>query len=260
MSFTEKSKNIVIQKNKNLGTALITGGAKRIGREIALNLAEMGYDLVIGFNKSQAEAKKLSQEIKKNFAVRCEIYQCDLCDLNQTKKLARFVKENFPGWNLLVNNASIFSESKFLSGSDFELFQNLNIHLVSPLILAKEFAKNPAKNSHIINMIDKNITRFETKYFYYLLSKKFLTELTKMLAVEIAPEVRVNGIAPGFILNSVDEKNPSAETQNLIKKIPLKTKGEVENIWQAIEFLLRNNFVNGQIIFVDGGASLNHAG
>ena len=88
-----------MQKSKNLGTALITGGAKRIGREIALNLAKIGYDLVISFNKSQLEVKKLSQEIKKNFQVKCEIFQCDLFDLEQTKKLARFVKENFPDWN-----------------------------------------------------------------------------------------------------------------------------------------------------------------
>ena len=109
-------------------------------------------------------------------------------------------------------------------------------------------------------MVDKNIVRFDTNYFYYLLSKKFLAELTKMLALELAPEIRVNGIAPGFILNSVSEKNPSQETQNLLKKIPLKTKGEVENIYQAVEFFLKNKFVTGQILFVDGGASLNHAG
>jgi NAD(P)-dependent dehydrogenase (short-subunit alcohol dehydrogenase family) len=109
-------------------------------------------------------------------------------------------------------------------------------------------------------MIDKNIARIDTNYFYYLLSKKSLAEFTKMLAVEIAPQVRVNGIAPGFILNSVCEENPSLETQSLIKKIPMKAQGEIENIWQAMEFLLKNKFVTGQILFIDGGASLNHAG
>lgn len=245
---------------KNLGAVLITGAAKRIGREIALNLARTGYDVVITFNKSATDAKKLTQEIIKKFGVKCEAVQCDLRDQKQTKKLAQFMKKNFPNWNLLINNASVFNKSKFLSAPDSELFDNLNIHFISPLILAKEFAKNPVKNSQIINMIDKNIARFDTNYFYYLLSKKNLAELTKMLAVEIAPEVRVNAVAPGFILNSIDEKKPSQETKNLTKKIPLRTKGEVENIWQAIEFLLKNKFVNGQILFIDGGASLNHAG
>lgn len=250
----------MLKKSKNLGTALVTGAAKRIGREIALGLAEMGYDVVISYNESSVDAKKLAAEISKKFAVKAEIFKCDLRDQKQTKKLAEFVRKNFLNWNLLVNNASIFRKSKFVTAPDSELLDNLNVHFISPLILAKEFAKKPAKNAQIINMIDKNIARFDTSYFYYLLSKKSLAELTKMLAVELAPEIRVNGIAPGFILNPIDEKIPSSETQNIIKKIPLKTKGEVENIWQGIEFLLKNKFVTGQILSIDGGASLNHAG
>ena len=246
--------------SKKIGPALITGAAKRIGREIALNLAKMGYDIVISYNESQAEAKKLSAEIAKKFAVKCEIFKCDLKDQNQTKKLAQFVKKNFSNWNLLINNASIFNKSKFLTAPDSELFDNLNVHFISPLILAKEFAKSPAKNAQIINIIDKNITRYDTSYFYYLLSKKSLAELTKMLAVEIAPQVRVNGIGPGYILDPIDQKTLPQQMQEIVKKIPLKTKGEVENIWQAVEFLLKNKFVTGQILFIDGGASLNHAG
>lgn len=248
------------KKNQNLGAALVTGSAKRIGRAIALNLAAMGYDIIISYNKSKQEAEVLAQKIRDDFAVRCEVFQCDLQDVKQTKKLAKFVKENFLNWNLLVNNASIFSRSKFLTGSDADLMNNLNTHLISPLILSKEFARNSQPNAQIINLIDKNIARFDTSYFYYLLSKKALAEFTKMLALELAPNVRVNGIAPGFILNPIDEKSPSHDTQNIIKKIPLQSKGDIENIWQAIEFLLNNNFVTGQILFIDGGASLNHAG
>ena len=252
------------KKLSNVGAALITGGAKRIGCEIALRLASQGYDIAISYNKSAADAEKLAAEIVKNFDVKCEIFCSDLIKKNAAKKLAAEVIKKFPQWNLLINNASIFNKSKFLSTPDSELLDNLNLHFISPLILAKEFSQNIAakkvQNAQIINMVDKNIVRFDTNYFYYLLSKKFLAELTKMLALELAPEIRVNGIAPGFILNSVSEKNPSQETQNLLKKIPLKTKGEVENIYQAVEFFLKNKFVTGQILFVDGGASLNHAG
>src|SRR3989338_2017395 len=138
------------------------------------------------------------------------------------------------------------------------------MHFVSPLILSKEFAKNilknKIKNAQIINMVDKNIVRYDTKYFYYLLSKKFLAEFTKMLALQLAPEIRVNAIAPGFILNSIDEENTLLETKSLIEKIPLKKKGEIKNILQTINFLLENDFVNGQILSIDGGASLNHVG
>jgi pteridine reductase len=258
-------KSIAVRmKNKKIGTALITGAAKRIGRKMALELAAQGYDIVISYNNSANEAKKLSAEIAQKFSVKCEIFQCDLVDQNQAKKLAEFMVENFANWNLLINNASIFNKSKFLDTPEEEGFDNFNIHFFAPLILSKKFAQNvkakKIQNAQIINMIDKNIARFDTNYFYYLLSKKFLAEFTKMLALEIAPEVRVNGIAPGFILNSIDEENPSIETENLLKRIPLKTKGEVENILQAVEFLLKNKFVNGQILFIDGGASLNHAG
>lgn len=240
--------------------ALITGGAKRIGRQIATFLASQGYDIVISYNNSKDEAENLSEEITKKFSVKCKIFQADLRDEKQAKKLADFVSEIFPNWNLLVNNASIFQKSKFLSAPDSALSDNLNLHFTSPLILIKEFAKNSPKNAQVINMVDKNIARYDTSYFYYLLSKKSLAELTKMLSIELAPEIRVNAIAPGFILNPIDEEKPSEKTQNIITRIPLKNKGEVENIIQGVEYLLNNKFVTGQILFIDGGASLNHAG
>lgn len=249
---------------KNKKAALITGGAKRIGQEIALNLAEQGFDIVIGYNKSKNAAEELANKIITNFAVNCEIYSANLIDEKQADNLIKFAVEKFPYLNLLINNASIFNKSKFLTELDSELKDNINIHLISPIILSQEFAKNAIKNSindaQIINMVDKNIVRFDTSYFYYLLSKKSLAEFTKMLALELSPQIRVNGIAPGFILNSVNEENPSIETQNLLKKIPLKKQGEISNIVETVNFLLSNKFVTGQIIFIDGGASLNHAG
>jgi len=252
------------QKNHKTKAALITGGAKRIGREIAIFLAEQGYDIAISYNKSALEAKEFAKEIKQKFSVNCEIFKSDLCQKNAAEKLAKDVIKKFPHLNLLVNNASIFNKSNFITKSDTELMENLNIHLIAPLILSKKFAENiidkSIANSQIINLIDKNIVRFDTSYFYYLLSKKSLADLTKMLAVELAPNIRVNGIAPGFILNPIDEKTPSQQTKNVIKKIPLQRKGDAVNIVQAVEFFLKNDFVNGQIISIDGGASLNHAG
>lgn len=249
------------QKTRNNNAALITGGAKRIGREIAIFLASRGYDLLISYNNSKKEAEKLASEIAKKYQVKVEIFKCDLSDTNQAKKLINFAKINFKNLNLLINNASIFNKSKFLGAAENELLDNLNIHLISPLILSKEFAKFAnKKDAQIINMIDKNIVRFDTSYFYYLLSKKSLADATKMLALELAPSIRVNGIAPGFIINPIDDGISQNETEKIIKKIPLAKKGDIKNIVQTVEFLLDNNFINGQIIFVDGGSSLNHAG
>lgn len=257
-------KNKTQRKTSKIGAALVTGGAKRIGREIALFLAQNGFDIAISYNKSQADAQKLAEEITKKFAVKCEIFAADLCREKDARSLIDAVIERFTHLNLLINNASIFNKSKFFAASENELSDNLNIHFIAPLILSQQFAKNvlmrDIKNAQIINMIDKNIVRFDTQYFCYLLSKKNLAEATKMLALELAPHVRVNGIAPGFILNPIDGGVEEEKLQNIIKKIPLQRKGEPQNIVQTVEFLIKNDFINGQIIAVDGGASLNHAG
>ena len=253
-----------IQQTKSMskiGAALITGGAKRIGAEVALHLAKIGYDIVIGYNTSKKDAENLAKKTQEEFKVNCEIFAADLTKPHQAQQLADFTKKTFSHWNLLVNNASIFNRSDFLSAPDSELSDNMNLHLVSPLILAKEFAKNSLenanKNAQIINIIDKNIGRSSTSYFHYLLSKKSLADSTKMLAMQLAPNIRVNGIAPGFTLNTVSEKDHEKELQKYIATNPLKSKCEIENINQTIDFLLQNNFVTGQIIFVDGGASLS---
>ncbi|MES2677661.1 MAG: SDR family oxidoreductase [Pseudomonadota bacterium] len=246
---------------ENLGTALITGGAKRIGKEIALHLAKQGYDLVIHYNHSEIEAKDLQKQIQK-LGVNCEVVKADFLDRAEVEALVVRMKQ-IKNWNLLINNASIFYQSNFLTSNIEEFEKNFAVHLKIPAILSKALAENCQQNQHsgnIINMIDKNIARYETKYFDYLLSKKSLAEFTKMLALQLAPQVRVNGIAPGFILNSVDEKDPESETRKLLAKIPLHTKASENDIANGVQYLLTNNFITGHILFIDGGASLNHAG
>lgn len=248
-------------KIKNAGVVLITGGAKRIGRAMALHLAEQGYDIAIHYKFSKKEAVDLKTEIRKKLGM-AEIFYADLADPKQTRELSLQVKdyaENRGGWKLLINNASVFKRSKFLTEDGSEMLENFNLHLVSPLILSQGFAEvaSGEGDHQIINMIDKKITDYQTSYFYYVLSKKFLAELTKMTSLALAPKVRVNAIAPGFILNNNDSEFDGA---GLIKKIPLQSQGKMENITQALDFLIKNKFVTGQIIFVDGGASLNYAG
>ncbi len=246
--------------NKN--TALITGASQRLGKEMAICLAKKGFDLVIHYNKSQAQATQLLQELKQNYNINGAIIDGDLSDKSSAKKIANFMFENYPNWNLLINNSSIFNKSKFLDDLDEEFENNLAIHLTSPLYLSHFFAKNviakKIKNAQIINMLDKNIARTNTVYFYYLLSKKFLAEFTKMLALEIAPHIRVNGIAPGYVALETIVSTEYAE--KIITKIPLQKICDIKNIIQTLEFLLENDFINGQILSIDGGASLNHAG
>ncbi len=249
-----------MQKNSKIGTALITGAAKRLGREIAFNLASRGFDIVVNYNKSEKEAKSLVAEIKKKYDVNCEVIAANLFEKEGAKKLADFMVKNYSNWNLLINSASVFNRSKFIADYDSELFNNLNVHVLSPMLLSHEFAKNiqskKIKNSQIINIVDKNIARFDTVYFYYLLTKKFLAEFTKMSALQLAPNTRVNAIAPGLVMPEENYEN----LEKIVKKIPLQRLGDAKNIVQTINFLLDNDFINGEIIYVDGGASLNHAG
>lgn len=239
--------------------ALITGAAKRLGREIALKLAQKGYEIIITYNKSQDFAKELQKIINEKYNSNCYIYQCNLINIEETQKLAEKITNNHENWQILVNNASIFSQDNFLDDDFLQKFQkNQNLHLVSPIILSHTLGNNIIKNNldrgHIINMIDKNITRYDTQYFYYLLSKKNLAELTKMLAIELAPSLRVNAIAPGAIIEPIDNKNFDL-TNN-----PLEMKASEDNIISAVNYLLENDFVNGQILYVDGGANLNNQG
>ncbi len=246
-------------------TALITGASKRIGRSIAIKLAELDYDIVITFNNAKKETDELKSYIEKNYSVRVGVLKADLRKRQEVTEVIDHMKKNYQNWSLLINNASIFNRSKFLDQNcEIEFQDNLSIHLLSPIFLIQEFTKivrlNKINDAQIINLLDKNIARFDTHNFYYLLTKKFLASATQMMALEIAPDVRINGIAPGLILADQNSDNPQKEIEHYSKIIPLKKIGELKNITDTIEFILKNNFITGQIIAIDGGASLNHAG
>ena len=241
-------------------SALITGGARRIGRQIALALASQDYDIALTYNKSEKEALELKALITEKYGVKCEAFKCDLAEKENCLSLMNDALCDFPELCVLVNNASIFAKSDPIE--DVHHYEkNMAIHVFAPTILSSEFAKNVAKNNildaNIINMVDKNITRTSTQFFYYLLSKKTLNNLTKMLAVKLADKIRVNAIAPGYILDDDFIKNSPELSDKIISQIPLKKKGNVQNIISAVNYLLQNDYVTGQTLFVDGGASLN---
>jgi len=256
-----KTQNKKVRK----GTALITGASQRLGKEMAIYLAQNNYNIVIHYNNSKKLASDLAEFLQEKYQVQTATIKGDLNKAESAKKIADFMNNNFQDWNILINNASIFNKSKFLENIDDELLPNLNIHVISPIYLshffAQKIAKEKTKNANIINMIDKNIARYETIHFYYLLSKKFLAELTKMLALELAPNIRVNGIAPGYILPDKSQKNNAKKNIELYQKlIPVNHIGNPKNIIQTLDFILENDFLTGQILSIDGGASLNHVG
>jgi len=231
--------------------ALITGASNRIGKDIALALAGAGYNIALHYNHSEQKAAQTRLEIlAKN--VFCETFKADLKNRNQTIELLSNISQKF-NISLLVNNASMFIPDHLSDGND-PLFDELfNINFKAPYLLTREFAKR-TKKGLIINLLDTNISKNSSSHFNYLLTKKFLEVFTKMSAVELAPGIRVNGIAPGLILPPKGKDNSYLE--RLSDKIPLKSIGDVKNISDTVLFFIKNEFITGQIIYVDGGENL----
>ena len=239
-------------RNATSKVALVTGGAKRIGRAICLKLAQLGYDIALHYNASSKEARELAQLIRQN-TQHCEIFRCDLANESQISQLIKKVYAKYKRLDVLINSASLFEKSNFKNETNALFNKHFNVNFKAPFILTRDFARLATKGQ-IINILDANVVKNKTSHLSYLLSKKSLYELTKVAAVELAPHIRVNGIAPGFILP------PKGATENYLNrlrnKIPLQTQGSPEQIAFCVEFLLKNPYVTGQVIFNDGGEHL----
>ncbi|MFN8577778.1 MAG: SDR family oxidoreductase [Candidatus Sericytochromatia bacterium] len=235
---------------------LITGSAIRLGRAIALDFAKKGYDIALHYNSSEEQAKNTVEEIEK-LGVSCKAFKFDLSKTIELEENINKVFDYYPNLNVLVNSASAYThgEIKETKIEDYEALFDIN--LKAPFFLTKFFAKNCNKGN-IINIIDNKISYNQNAYSAYILTKKSLYELTKLSALEFAPNIRVNAVSPGVILPA------SVRTEEYINYringIPLKMKGNEKNISDAIFSLIDNDFITGQIITVDGGECLMNTG
>ena len=232
--------------------ALITGGARRIGAAIALKLADRGYDIALHYNHSRTAAEAVQLTIEQKGG-RCQLFPADLADQADTEGLLSRVTKIFPWLNLLVNNASLYKPNTISNATSglFDLLMAIN--LKAPCLLTNQFARI-CKKGHIINMLDTHITRNQTNYLYYILSKKALKDLTHMTALALAPRIRVNAIAPGAILPP--EGKGEQYLKALAKTVPMKETGSVDQVLRALVFLLENRCYTGQILNIDGGMHL----
>jgi NAD(P)-dependent dehydrogenase (short-subunit alcohol dehydrogenase family) len=202
------------------------------------------------YKDSAAEAATLAREIEGK-GRKCISLKRDLRDVEQCGSVIRDVRDALGAPTLLLNNASIFERGP-LRATTIEAFDaNFAVHARAPFILTRDFA-NLAENGLIVNMLDTRVTRNRTTYFAYLLSKKTLSEMTKIAAFELAPKIRVNAIAPGFVLPS--ENSP--ENAEIGKRVPAGRQGAPNDVASALEFFVKNEFVTGETIFVDGGEHL----
>ena len=235
-------------------TALVTGASKRIGKAIAEFLAEIGWDIIIHYNSSEKPAVELMQTLSSKFPNQnFGTIKANLSIENEVTELIPKAISEFGKFQLLINNASVFN-SGYLKETSFELFNNqINTNLRAPFVLMRDFTVQ-CKIGNIINFVDTRITTNKSDFAAYSLSKKALWELTKMAALEFAPAIRVNAIAPGVTLPPIDKDENYLD--KLAQNIPMKKPGGIEPILKSIDYILDNNHLTGQLLFADGGENL----
>ena len=229
--------------------ALVTGAAHRLGKSFALTLARLGYDIVLHYHSSADEALQTKLEIE-SLSRSVTLAQADLTDPNEINSLL----SNIRSLDVLVNSAA-FMPSGNVNALTLENWDTaLDLNLRAPFLLAQECAKKMTDGGLIVNISDVGAQKAWSRYPSYTVSKAALESLTRLLARAFAPKIRVNAIAPGFVLQS--DIVPAEEWERLIGRIPLKRPARIEEITSALEFLIDNEYVTGQTIVVDGGYSL----
>ncbi len=245
--------------NNSRRVALVTGAARRLGRTVALALAGSGYDTAIHYRNSETEASELAEKIVSDRGKgSAETFRADLADPQACEILVKEVIAKFGRIDVLVNNASIFSKTPVASVSHLDIEELHSIHVAAPAILSLSAAGSlkGGMPGRIINILDI-FARYPRKGFLpYTISKAGLESLTRQLAVEFAPDILVNGVAPGAILDP-DGGMDEATRRAIIKRIPLKRFGAAKDIADAVLFLSKSGYITGQTIIVDGGRSLN---
>ena len=236
--------------------ALITGAAKRVGRAIALKLASEGFDIAFTYRGSEAEARELEQQIAK-LSRQCLSIQADFTDpQSASQKVFQSFTSKFPRLDALINNASLYQTSSLQDATDQQIHNLFAIHFHTPFLLARRF-ENLLRQSrgHIVNMIDLLADRPWPEFLAYCASKAALGSLTRGLARALAPDITVNGIAPGVV--EWPEDYPQSEREKYLKRVPLGRAGTPQDVANLIYFLITDgSYVTGQIIPLDGGRSI----
>jgi len=230
-------------------TAIITGGAVRLGKALACHLADQGWNLALNYNSSDpAEVVAYAQKTE----VTCKIYPGDLSDVAFAEGLVKQVVSEFSDIELLINCAANFIQENVERTSTKTLLDTMALNLMSPYLLMREYKKQ-VRRGMIVNILDERITKNIPTFAAYSVSKVALEHVTKLAAVEWGETVRVNAIAPGLILP------PSGHGQEYLdknkKNVPTRTHGDVADLTRALDYLIGSPFVNGEILFVDGGSS-----
>jgi pteridine reductase len=233
--------------------ALVTGSGKRLGREVALGLAERGADVVIHYRSSADDARKIVAEAEK-LGRRSIALQADLEDVSQIRALFEKVESQLGRLDILVNSAASFVETEFAETTEKEWSQSLDTNLKAPFFCSQAAAPLLKKTKGcIINFADVGGILGWTGYIPHSISKAGVIMLTRCLAKELAPDVRVNALAPGTI--TLPDDAPMLEA-NFVEQAPLERSGRPIDIVEAVTYLATAKFVTGHTLVIDGGRVL----
>jgi len=240
-------------KSKNL---LITGAATRVGKAMALHFAEKGWNIVLHYFRSSLEAKKLKKIIEQKW-VKVVLIKADLKNPKEAEKIIPLARKKLGTIDCLINNAALFEKDDINNFTTKSWNDHLNINLLAPSILTKQFAKQASKktSSNIINIIDQRIFNLTPFFMSYTISKSGLQTLTKTMAMRLGPNIKVNAVAPGPTIKSKRQTN--AHFRNQTRSTLLKKSVRPQDICDTVEFLINNNSITGQIIAVDSGQNLS---
>jgi len=231
-----------------MSTAIITGGAVRIGKALALHLASIGFNIALHYHSSGKEALKAIQEIK-SLGVKAKAYSLDFTMLEKIPKLIKNIHNDFPDTNLLINSASDFLKGEIKQTSNKKLLSNMQVNLLAPFILMREYQKEIA-SGHIINILDQSINKGLPKHAAYSVSKAALSHLTTLAVSEYAPKIRVNALALGLILPKAGQDEHFFKQQK--KQITLQKTETIEALLKGLDYLINNSSVSGKILSIEG--------
>jgi len=233
-------------------TALVTGAAKRLGRAVALALAEAGANVVIHYGESRGEAEETGAAARQR-GVRAWTVRADLADPAEAERLFAAAESAAGPVDAVINSASIFPPSTLRDMTAEDLARNMQVNAVAPFAIGRALAGTGRRGS-IVNFLDSAMVHYDAAHAAYHVSKRTAYTLTRMMALEFAPAIRVNAVAPGLILPPPGEDDSFLE--RMASKNPLGRYGSSAGVAEAVLFLLRSDFITGQTIFVDGGYHL----
>ena len=237
------------------GAALVTGGARRIGRALVAAAADAGFDVAIHVRSVDDDAEAAASEVRAR-GRKAHIHACDLRQEGATVALVGEAEQELGPVTLLVNSASVFEHDLFSGMNRASWDAHMETNLRAPLVLAQAFARRlPAdREGLIVNILDQRVWRPTPDFFSYSLSKAALWEATRMLAQALAPRIRVNGIGPGPTLPSIHQDRAAFEAE--AKSTLLQRAAEPADVAQALRYLIDAKSVTGQMIAVDAGQHL----